>query len=201
MLASIHPLGERGRNQTWGITVSAFLVGSVLGAAAIGGVLGLAGSWLDLPGQPSPLLSTALVAVLALAGLVLDLRLGGLRVPTIHRQVDEAWLQRYRGWVYGVSYGFQLGLGVVTVVNSFTVYLALALAFFSGSTGAGLLIGAAFGLVRGATVFAVADVREPHQLRTLHRRLQAWEPTAHRLAIGVQVVVALSALALAGSRV
>lgn len=201
MLASIHPLGERGRNQTWGLTVSAFLVGSVLGAAVIGGLLGLVGRWLELPGRPSAVATAVVVAGLAAAGIVLDLRLGGLRVPTIHRQVDEEWLQRYRGWVYGVSFGFQLGLGVVTVVNSFTVYLALALALFSGSTGAGLLIGAAFGLVRGATVFAVADVREPHQLRTLHRRLQAWEPTAHRLAIGVQALVAISALALAGARV
>lgn len=196
MLASIHPLGERGRNQSWALTVSAFVAGSVLGAAAIGAALGLVGRWLDLPGTPSSVLTGALVAVLAVAGLVLDLRLGGLRVPTIHRQVDEQWLQRYRGWVYGGSFGFQLGLGVVTVVNSFTVYLALALAFFSGSAAAGLLIGATFGLVRGATVFAVADVREPDQLRTLHRRLKAWEPTAHRLAVGVQAVVAVTALAM-----
>ena len=199
MLASIHPLGERGRNQSWGLTVSAFLVGSILGAAAVGGALGQIGAWLDLPGTPSPVLTGVLVTALAIVGLVLDLRLAGLRVPTIHRQVDERWLQRYRGWVYGGGFGLQLGLGVVTVVNSFTVYLALALAFFSGSTAAGLLIGATFGLVRGATVFAVADVREPHHLRTLHRRMQAWEPTAHRLAVGVQVAVAVSALALVGT--
>ena len=44
-------------------------------------------------------------AVLLLAGLLLDRRVGGLRLPTWHRQVDERWLARYRGWVYGLGFG------------------------------------------------------------------------------------------------
>jgi len=36
MLASITPLGERGRQATWGITVSAFLLGSTAAGMALG---------------------------------------------------------------------------------------------------------------------------------------------------------------------
>ena len=40
MLASITPLGERGRNATWAITVTAFTVGATLAGAAVGALLG-----------------------------------------------------------------------------------------------------------------------------------------------------------------
>ena len=184
MLASIHPLGERARRQRWGVTVAAYLVSTIGASALLGTVLGLAGDRLDVPDLP------ALVVVLAVAGVVLDLRLGGLSVPTIHRQVNEEMLTQYRGWVYGASYGFQLGLGVVTVVNSFTVYLALVLAVLTGSAAGGLAVGLAFGTARGLVVLAAAGVREPSQLRRLHQRLQAWGPHSHRLAVGVQAAVA-----------
>src|SRR5438067_2454014 len=44
MLASITPLGERGRHATWGVTVTAFLLGSVLAGLVVGAALGAAGS-------------------------------------------------------------------------------------------------------------------------------------------------------------
>lgn len=184
MLASIHPLGERARRQRWGVTVAAYLAGTLVAAAAVGALLGAAGGWLGLPGS-LPAAGPALAAV-ALAGVALDLGVGGLAVPTIHRQVDEHWLELYRGWVYGAGYGVQLGLGVVTVVNSFTVYLALLLALAAGSGPAGLAIGGAFGAARGLVVFATADVRDPDHLRRLHRRLQSWDPASKRLAVAVQ---------------
>ncbi len=195
MLASIHPLGEQGRRQRWGVTVSAFVIGTVTGAALVGAALGLVGSELGLPGRPSPLATGLLILALAVLGAGLDLRVGGLSVPTVGRQVNEQWLGLYRGWVYGASFGFQLGLGVVTVVSTFTVYLALVLAALTGSLLGGLAGGATFGLVRGATVLAAADVREPQQLHRLHRRLQAWDGATRRLAVAAQGLVALGMVA------
>ena len=32
--------------------------------------------------------------------------------------VHEQWLTRYRGWVYGVGFGAQLGFGLVTIITS-----------------------------------------------------------------------------------
>ncbi len=188
MLASIHPLGERARGQRWGITVTAYVVATLAASSSTGALLGAAGDRLGLPG------AALVVAALAAVGVALDVGVGGLRVPTIHRQVDEGMLSRYRGWVYGASYGLQLGLGVVTVVNSAAVYVALALALLSGSAAGGLAVGATFGAARAAVLLATAGVREPDQLRRLHRRLDAWEPRSRRLAVAIQAVVAAVAL-------
>ena len=195
MLASINPLGERARNRRWGRTVAAYLVGSVLGGALLGAVLGMLG---DLVGAGTGLTSTAVTVVAVCAvGVVLDLGWGGLRVPTVHRQVDKDWLDRYRGWVYGVSFGFQLGLGVVTVVNTAAIYVTFVLALVSGSALLGAGIGTAFGLVRGLVILSVRDVSGPEDLRRAHRRMQSWEPLSRQVSLGVQAAVGLGVAALA----
>ncbi len=193
MLASIHPLGERARDRRWSVTVSAYVAGSTAAASLLGAVLGVAGDLLPLtPGATA----LALVALCALA-LAFDLGVAGLRLPTVHRQVDKDWLDRYRGWVVGVGFGFQLGLGVVTIVTTAAVYLALALALLTGSPAAGAAVGATFGLVRALVILAVARVRRPEQLRAALRRMQGWRPLSDRLGIAVQALALLAAGAVA----
>ncbi|MDQ4091468.1 MAG: hypothetical protein M3163_14375 [Actinomycetota bacterium] len=193
MLASIHPLGERARDRRWGVTVGAYLIGSTLAAALLGAVLGAVGALLPL--GPT---STA-VAVAGAGALALAADLGAFRLPTVHRQVDKDWLDRYRGWVVGAGFGFQLGLGVVTIVTTAAVYLTLALALLTGSVGAGAVVGTTFGLVRGLVILVVARVRRPDQLRLALRRVQAWRPLSQRAGIAVQglVLVAAGAVAIA----
>src|SRR5690349_6445182 len=128
MLSSITPLGERGRGRRWGLTTTAYVTGSALAAAAAGALAGVAGSLL-LDGP-----SVAIVAVALVVGVALD-ALGA--VPGPRRQVDETWLHRYRGGVYGFGYGAQLGLGVVTLVTGSAVYVVLGAAFASASPAAG----------------------------------------------------------------
>jgi len=193
MLASINPLGERARERRWGVTVVAYLLGSTAAAALLGLVLGAAGHALPLTAGVTAL---AVVALSALA-LAVDLGLGGLRLPTVHRQVDKDWLGRYRGWVVGVGFGVQLGLGVVTIVNTAAVYLMLALALLTGSTVAGATVGATFGLVRALVILVVARVRRPDQLRLALRRVNAWRPVSERIGIAVQGLVLVAAGAVA----
>src|SRR5438105_2846841 len=194
MLASIHPLGERARGRRWGITVSSFIAGAGAGGATAGGALGLAGATVrhhaGLPLGPV----VAIVVAAVLAGIALDLGVGGMRLPTVHRQVNEDWLNRYRGGVYGFGFGFQLGPGVATIVTTATVYLTFAFAFLAGSAWAGLAIGAVFGLVRGASVLLAAGVQTPQQLSALHRRLQRWAPFSRRVTLATQLTVAAVAL-------
>ncbi len=189
MLASIHPLGERARDRRWGVTVSAYLVGSTIAAALFGGLLGAVGNLLPL----GPVTTGAMVVVLCAVALAFELGVGGLRLPTVHRQVDKDWLDRYRGWVVGAGFGFQLGLGVVTIVNTAAVYLALALALLTGSAGAGAVVGATFGLVRALVILAVAGVHRPDQLRAALRRMQLWQPVSRRIGIAVQAVALVAA--------
>ncbi|MFN2608377.1 MAG: hypothetical protein ABR511_10905 [Acidimicrobiales bacterium] len=200
MLASVNPLGERARNRRWGVTVSAYLVGSVAGAALVGLVAGVAGRGAKAAlGSAWPATAAAVVVAACAAGLAFDLHLGGVALPTVHRQVEKDWLDRYRGWVYGLGFGFQLGLGVVTVVNTAAIYLAVVLALASGSAAGGLVVGTTFGLVRGLVILAAAGADRPDALRRVLARIQAWDGVSRRATIGVQalvgVVVAAAGLA------
>jgi sulfite exporter TauE/SafE len=197
MLASIHPLGERARKRRWATTVAAYVAGSTVAAALLGAALGAIGGMVALPGPATGLAVLGLCAL----GLAFDLRLGGLRLPTVHRQVDKDWLDRYRGWVVGVGFGFQLGLGVVTIVNTATVYLAFALALLSGSAAAGMVVGTTFGLARALVILGVARVRRPEQLRAVLRRMQAWRPASQRAGVAVQALVMVTVLVAAGAGV
>ena len=188
MLASINPLGERSRNSRFAITFTAYLVGSVAGGAALGALLGLAGAGVHELAPWSAATSAIVVVVLCGAALALDAGVGGLRVPTIHRQVNEDMLNEYREWAYGMNFGFQLGLGVVTIVTTATVYLTFALAALTGAWQTGLLVGGVFGLVRALPMVLVARAYSPHHLRTLFRRINAWAPIAYRGSLAVLIV-------------
>lgn len=186
MLGSITPLGERGRRSRWGLTVAAFVLASSVAAAGLGAILGTIGSAIGVRGSLTSIL--VLAGLLAVA-LALDARLGGLHLPTVNRQVDEQWLPRYRGWVTGVGFGFQLGLGVVTIVTTAFTYVTFAAAALSGSAAGGALIGAAFGLLRGGTILVGAGVDSPERLVQLDTRLRRWERPTQRALVAAQVVL------------
>jgi hypothetical protein len=186
MLASITPLGERGRQSTWGVTVTAFLLGATGAGAAVGAGLGAVGAVFD--GREIVLAAATLVAIALDAFGV---------VPSPLRQVDERWLERYRGWVYGLGFGAQLGVGVTTVVSSAATYVTLIAALLSASAGQGALIVGCFGCVRGLTLLAAAGVQRPDQLLALHRRFERLQPPIARL--GAAVLCAAVVLAAVGS--
>jgi hypothetical protein len=191
MLGSITPLGERGRNRRWGITVTTYVIGSVVGGVAIAGALGWLGGAIGL-GDLAVTVRLAVLAAVVLLGLVFDLHLGGLRLPTIHRQVNEDWMVRYRSWVYGLGFGVQLGLGVVTIVTTSAIYAMLLAAALSGSAAAGALIGGVFGFVRAAIVFTVAGVKRPEQLGRADVLLRRWDGLTRRAAVGVSGALGLA---------
>ena len=190
MLSSIHPLGERGRNSSYLLTVGAYVLGSVAGGLLTGVALGGLGSMVaDI--LPTGQVLAAIVLLLVVTGVALDTRLFGLSVPSYHRQVNEEWLNRYRGWVYGGGFGFQLGLGFVTVVPTAGIYATFVLAVLSGSVITGALMGLTFGLVRSVMIFLMARVDSPDQLRDAHRRLTRTSHWAHRAVVGAQGAMAL----------
>ena len=189
MLTSISPLGERARNNRWGVTVGFYIAASVAAAGALGAAIGAIGSLLALPGAARGALLAAAVA----AGVAWDA--AGLATPGVRRQVNEDWLHRYRGWAYGAGFGAQLGLGVVTIVTSATVYVTLAGELLAGSAAAGAVIGAAFGLMRALPLPLAGRARSFSDLRAHHRQLVALAPTGRRAttavgAVGVAVLVA-----------
>jgi sulfite exporter TauE/SafE len=178
MLASITPLGERGRRSNWRVTVTAFLVGATAAAAVAGAALGALGS-IVLPARPG--LAVLLVAI----GVAIVLDGLPIAVPGPRRQVDERWLDRYRGWVYGVGYGAQLGLGVTTIVSSAATYVAVLAAFLTASAPAGAVVLGCFGAMRGLIPLATAGIRSQRQLLAFHRALARWRGPARWGAVAI----------------
>ncbi|MEM7287161.1 MAG: hypothetical protein AAF480_12475 [Actinomycetota bacterium] len=193
MLSSISPFGERSRNSRWWLTVSAYLVGSIAGGAATGVVAGTVGAvaflWLDAEA------GLLVLAIAAAIGLAADLGLAGLRVPSMHRQVNEDWLTTYRGWVYGAGFGFQLGLGFATIVATSTVWLTFIAAAMTGSFVRAVLLGALFGFARGVLILATARINDPASLRHLFRTIAAQAPGVNRLARVAAGLTAITAAA------
>jgi hypothetical protein len=192
MLGSITPLGERSRNRRWGVTVGAYLAGSTLGGALLGASLGQVGRILPAPDGRSTALRLGVLAVGAAAGIAFDLRLGGLRLPTVHRQVNQDWIAQYRGWVLGLGFGFQLGLGVVTIVTTSTVYVMLLAALLSGSAAAGAVIAGAFGLMRAGVLLSVAGVKSPEQLGRVNVVLRRWDRWTRQTALAAAGVLTVA---------
>ncbi len=142
-----------------------------------------------------------LLATLAVGGLAMDLRWRGLRLPTVHRQVNEEWMSRYRGPIFGAGFGFQLGLGVVTIVTTSAIYLTLAGELLSGGAAAGALIGTVFGLARALPIVTVAPVRDPAALRGVQTALARWQSPVRTATLALQsafvVTAGIAAVAVA----
>lgn len=188
MLTSITPLGERGRGNRWAVTTTAYAVGCALGGATTGLVLGGVGAL--LPPLPVLLLAGAACLLAAAADLVPG------RLPVGRRQVDEQWLGRYRGWVYGLGFGYQLGLGVVTVVTSAATVAVLAVALLTRSPLLGALVGLVFGSARALPALLVRHVDSPDRLRRLAQDVERHSGTAARTTVGA--LVAGGAVLVAG---
>ena len=194
MLSSISPLGERARNSRWWLTTTAYLLGSLAGGLAVGGLAALLGSAVP-DGIRGSRWALVVVAVLLLVGLGLDLR-NAPSVPSWRRQVDEQWLTRYRGWVYGVGFGAQLGFGLVTIITSASTYAVVLLAALSGDLGAGLLVGATFGVVRAVPSLLMAGVADRDGLHRVFTRVERWAnpaAVAAKVALGGAAAILLAA--------
>jgi hypothetical protein len=183
MLASITPLGERGRQRKWSTTATAYTIGAGAGGATTGALFGVVG--LAVASSVESVAGWILIIALALAALF-EMGWMPVKLPTNQRQVNEDWLDEYRGWVVGLGFGYQLGTAFVTIVTSASVYVTFLAAALTGSVWGGVTIGAVFGLARAFPLLAVRKVTTPQSLASVHRRMDALAGTAHVVvAIGV----------------
>ena len=188
MLSTITPIGERGRNHRYYATAAWFVAGAVLGGATLGlgaALLAVGVDALDIGAEAA--LGTA--AVLAAVTIASDLKVGGFRLPSHTRQVNETWLDQFRSWVYGGGFGWQIGVGLATYVTTAAVYLMIAMAALTGSPLVASAIVTGFGLVRGLAVLVGRDLTTPERLMALHRRLDELLPSAQRAIVAVQAAV------------
>ena len=199
MLSSITPFSERARGYRYATTCAWFVAGSVVGGAALGGAAALGALAVSplVAGPAAPwLLAAGVVAALVCAAS--DAGVGPVRLPTLPRQVDEAWLDTYRRWIYAAGFGVQIGAGFTTYVMTAANYLVVALAVLAGSPAWALATGLVFGVTRGLVVTVGAWATTPARLRDLHRTLERWAAPSLRVVVGLQVAVAAGLAAVAG---
>lgn len=196
MLSTITPLGEAGRGTPYATSAAWFVGGAVVGGTCLGGTLAGVAALVAAAGGASPGLVAGLVALAALAAAASDTRLGGMQLPFHRRQVNELWLDRFRPWVYGAGFGWQIGTGLATYVTSAGVYLMIALAALTGAPWVALAIGAIHGTARGMGVLVSARVKTPDDLLLLHRHISSLAPAAQCAVLVAESAVIAAAVAM-----
>jgi hypothetical protein len=169
-----------------------FIAGAVLGGLTLGGVSAGFASIINATGLGHRA-ALAIAAVASFAAALVDARVLGFGPPFIRRQVNEDWLSKYRPWVYGGGFGWQIGVGVTTYVMTAAVPLTIVFAALSARPWVALTIGVLFGLARGLTVLLSAPLRTQSDLYAFHRRFTAAGERVRRAVIVAQLAVAVCA--------
>ena len=189
MLSTITPIGEQNRGARFATSATWFVVGGVAGGATLGGALALVAVGIGA----LHLIAGTIGIVAGLAALVAavsDSRITGRQIPIHRRQVNEVWLDRFRPWVYGAGFGWQIGSGVVTYIMTSAVYLIAVLAVMTGNPWTALGVGVLFGTVRGLAVLLGRGITTPARLASFHRRFVQLEPMSRRVIVVMEVAAA-----------
>ena len=190
MLGSITSLGERSRGRRWAFTYAWFVVGALAGGLALAAAL----IALREVGRLLPD-AVALVIGFAGAGVLLAVAALGRTPPSLDRQVDHRWLDRYRGWVIGAGFGFQLGAAVFTKISSFALYLLVLCALLGVSRASLLAAALGYAAVRGVSAAPGGRITSPRDLQRLTQRLARSEPLVERFGRASDVAAATVVLA------
>lgn len=193
MVETIGPTGHTGGRRTTLAACLTFLPGAVAGALLMFGGLALAGSVLHGAGGP---VAYAVAAAVALLAALAEAR-GARIAPQIRRQLPEHWRRAMPMPLAAALYGGLLGLGFTTFVLTFGVWALAGIALALGEPGAGLAIGAGFGIGRALPIVALAPLADrPSGRRAV--TLMAERPGLYRgIRLGDALALAAAALTLA----
>jgi hypothetical protein len=192
MLSQLTPVGEASRGYRYRTTAAWFVAGAIVGGATLGAVMAALAAAVSTTGASSATL-LGIAAGLAVLGAAVDSGVLGFAPPFFKRQVNEYWLSKYRAWVYGSGFGWQIGAGVTTYIMTAAVFLTVAFGALTAGPWAALGLGVAFGLARGLAVLLTAGSRSTTELFALHRRFDALGEPVRRAVVGVQLAVAVVA--------
>ncbi len=174
----------RGRQRA---VVALVLCGAATASGALAGfVAGLAA----VPVPPVPLWAAA--AVLAVAAIADGV--GRPRPVSVRRQVPQAWSRLFAPATVALLYGGRLGVGPLTVLNTWLWWAMLAIGALAGVVPA-VAAAATFGLVRGVVTAAAGMWLAPSAPRRM-RWLRGADAATGRACAGAALVAgAVAALA------
>jgi sulfite exporter TauE/SafE len=172
----------------WSLT---WLSGHILGGAALGALLGYAGS--RVPAHSRAPMGAGLAAM-SLLWAAAELGWLALPMPQVQRQVQRPWILRLPPLLTALGFGVQLGSAVMTRITSMTIYALLCCAVLSGSASAGALWMGIFGLARAVIpLFVSLRLDSPRAALACAVRFAGFEPRA-RLAGAAVLLIAAGAL-------
>jgi len=189
MLSTITPMAERTRGRHWWVTVGWFVAGATIGGIGLG-VVGAVGALGVSAIGTTATTALAIAVAAALSAAAMDLGVAGPELPHHRRQVDEQWLDQYRGWVYGFAFGAQIGSGLATYIMTAGVYLTVVLTALTGEPVAALAIGALFGFARGLAILLGLRLTTPDRLRRFHRRFESLRAPVRTAMVAFELLAA-----------
>lgn len=198
MLSTITPMAEAGRGHSFRSTSVWFVIGSVAGGLTLGGVMaGIALIVASL--EATSTVALWIAAAAALVAAASDGRVAGFHLPGHDRQVNERWLDRYRSWVYGAGFGWQIGVGLATYIMTAGVYLLILMGGLSAKPWTAVALGGLFGVVRGLAVYLAAGLDSGENLLSFHARFESWREPVRQSMIVLQALVAVVAAGTSGA--
>lgn len=136
--------------QSWILTALEYTVAAALGGAAAGYALGTAGALLPLAGR---LAVATLLAAIAVALGAIELAGKHPRVLQCARETPRWWVEQGAA-VWALRTGLALGCGATTRVGFWVWFTVPVVPLLCGDPLLGTITYGAYGLVRGAAVFA-----------------------------------------------
>lgn len=199
MVGTIVPMGHGERKQRM-LVVGLHGVGTILGGALTGSILGLVGEQLRRASHLPPPAFIATALLLALLYSMRESRLVHIPAPNTHRQVPSRWRRLYPAGPVSLAYGLLLGVGFLTSVPVMTFYVANAWVLLFGTPTTGGILGGIFGLGRWLPILVVGlKASSSSQAYYLTKRWDTWAPAVHLIngiflgtGAGVMMAVLLS---------
>ncbi len=198
MLSTITPVAEAGRGHSFRSTSTWFVIGSVVGGLTLGSLMAAIAALTARFGLTASL-ALGITVVASLLAAASDGRLAGFHIPGHDRQVNERWLDRYRSWVYGAGFGWQIGVGVATYIMTSALYLLILMGGLTAEPVFAIALGALFGLVRGLAVYLASGLDSTERLLSFHARFESHREAVRQTTIVVLAVVSVAAAAAAGA--
>jgi hypothetical protein len=144
--------------------------------------------------RPSPTGVAVILTILLVAAAFIEGTDRPITKLGPQRQVNEDWLDTYRGWVVGMGFGFQLGFALVVYITTAAMYVVFVAELLTFSWRLGMVLGAVFGFARSLPVLAARTVTTPQRLRAAHERMSSAAGTAHTT---IATACAVAAMVLA----
>jgi hypothetical protein len=189
MVLTINPV-VYGNKSKWVKCVLLHLTGS-----AFGGALVVVVGWAIINSiSVDTTIRYGVSSGILVAAAVLDAWPTLLHIPSPKRQVPDHWRTTYKAGIVAFGFGLELGMGITTRVRYALVYAAIVVGALLVSLEEALVVGAVFGLARGAIVvvgLGAPSFRAVEGRALGFRRFQPW----------VRAAVIATALVCAGGMV